>query len=133
MIERQALEPLPYCRLSSKRRPHARERDSIHRNRASAAFALCRRLYCAGPQAANALPDRACSGWTLIESCTWFSPNYLWSCFFFFLSLAPGIPRITLSPDLVFLVVLPPLLYSAAWLTSWRDFLHNMVSISFLA
>src|SRR4051812_73775 len=49
------------------------------------------------------------------------------------LSLAPGIPRITLSPDLVFLVVLPPLLYSAAWLTSWRDFLHNMVSISFLA
>ncbi|HXA84304.1 MAG TPA: cation:proton antiporter, partial [Candidatus Dormibacteraeota bacterium] len=49
------------------------------------------------------------------------------------LSLVPGIPRITLNPDLVFLVVLPPLLFSAAWLTSWRDFVYNLVSISFLA
>jgi monovalent cation/hydrogen antiporter len=49
------------------------------------------------------------------------------------LSLVPAIPRITLNPDLVFLVVLPPLLFSAAWLTSWRDFVHNLVSISFLA
>ncbi len=49
------------------------------------------------------------------------------------LSLVPGIPRVTLNPDLVFLVVLPPLLFSAAWLTSWRDFVHNLVSISFLA
>ena len=30
------------------------------------------------------------------------------------LSLVPAIPRITLNPDLVFLVVLPPLLFSAA-------------------
>ena len=49
------------------------------------------------------------------------------------LSLMPGIPRVTLNPDFIFLVVLPPLLFSAAWLTSWRDFLHNLVSISFLA
>ena len=49
------------------------------------------------------------------------------------LSLIPGIPRITLNPDVVFLVVLPPLLFSAAWLTSWRDFVYNLVSISFLA
>ena len=49
------------------------------------------------------------------------------------LSLVPGIPRVTLNPDLIFLVVLPPLLFSAAWLTSWRDFVHNLVSISFLA
>ena len=49
------------------------------------------------------------------------------------LSLVPSIPRITLNHDLVFLVALPPLLFSAAWLTSWRDFLHNLVSISFLA
>jgi CPA1 family monovalent cation:H+ antiporter len=49
------------------------------------------------------------------------------------LSLVPAIPRITLNADLVFLVVLPPLLFSAAWLTSWRDFVHNLVSISFLA
>src|ERR1043166_1018140 len=49
------------------------------------------------------------------------------------LSLVPGIPRVKLNPDVVFLVVLPPLLYGAAWLTSWRDFVHNLVSISFLA
>ena len=38
------------------------------------------------------------------------------------LSFIPGIPRITLNPDIVFLVVPPPLLYNAAWLTSWREF-----------
>ncbi len=49
------------------------------------------------------------------------------------LSFVPGIPRISLNPDIVFLVVLPPLLYSGAWLTSWRDFKFNLVSICFLA
>jgi len=49
------------------------------------------------------------------------------------LSLIPGIPRITLNPDVVFFVILPPLLYSAAWLTSWREFSFNLVSILFLA
>jgi CPA1 family monovalent cation:H+ antiporter len=49
------------------------------------------------------------------------------------LGLVPGIPHITLSPDLIFLVVLPPLLYAAAWTTSWRDFRYNLVSICFLA
>ena len=49
------------------------------------------------------------------------------------LGLVPGIPGITLNPDLVFLVVLPPLLYAAAWNTSWRDFRYNLVSISLLA
>src|SRR5947209_6096603 len=49
------------------------------------------------------------------------------------LSLVPRIPRIVLNPDLVFLVVLPPLLFAGAWLTSWRDFVYNIVSISFLA
>ena len=49
------------------------------------------------------------------------------------LSFIPGIPKITLNPDLVFLVVLPPLLYSAAWTTSWREFSYNLVSILFLA
>jgi len=47
--------------------------------------------------------------------------------------LVPGMPSITLKPDLVFLVVLPPLLYAAAWNTSWRDFRYNLVSIFFLA
>src|SRR5437764_5058531 len=45
----------------------------------------------------------------------------------------PGMPGITLNPDVVFLVVLPPLLYAAAWTTSWRDFRYNIVSISLLA
>src|SRR6266481_9482562 len=49
------------------------------------------------------------------------------------LSFIPGIPKISLNPEIVFLVVLPPLLYSAAWLTSWRDFKFNLVSICFLA
>ena len=49
------------------------------------------------------------------------------------LSLVPGIPRVTLNPDLIFLAVLPPLIYSAAWFTSWRDFSYNIVSILFLA
>ena len=49
------------------------------------------------------------------------------------LSLVPGIPRVSLNPDIVFLVVLPPLLYAAAWTTSWRDFRYNIVSILLLA
>jgi len=49
------------------------------------------------------------------------------------LSFVPGIPKITLDPDLIFLVALPPLLYAAAWVTSWRDFSRNLVSISMLA
>lgn len=49
------------------------------------------------------------------------------------LSFMPGTPKITLNPDLVFLVVLPPLLYAAAWTTSWRDFRYNFVSIFLLA
>src|SRR5215475_11568775 len=49
------------------------------------------------------------------------------------ISFVPGIPRFSLSPEIVFLVFLPPLLYSAAWVTSWRDFSHNLVSIAMLA
>jgi len=49
------------------------------------------------------------------------------------LSFIPGIPKISLDPNVIFLVVLPPLLYAAAWLTSWRDFKFNLVSILLLA
>ena len=38
------------------------------------------------------------------------------------LSLIPGTPSVDLDPDVVFYVVLPPLLYAAAWTTSWREF-----------
>ncbi len=49
------------------------------------------------------------------------------------LGLVPGIPRIALNPDVIFFVILPPLLYSAAWVTSWREFSYNLVSILLLA
>lgn len=49
------------------------------------------------------------------------------------LAFVPAMPRVTLDPDIVFLVVLPPLLYSAAWNTSWQSFRHNLVSIALLA
>jgi Na+/H+ antiporter len=49
------------------------------------------------------------------------------------LSFVPGIPKIQLNPEVVFLVVLPPLLYGGAWQTSWRDFRQNIVSITMLA
>ena len=49
------------------------------------------------------------------------------------LSLLPHLPRIALDPDVVFLVVLPPLLYVGGFNTSWRDFQHNIVSILMLA
>src|SRR3954452_15917844 len=49
------------------------------------------------------------------------------------LGFVPGIPKVTLDPELVFLVVLPPLLYGAAWNTSWRRFADNLVSIASLA
>lgn len=49
------------------------------------------------------------------------------------LGFVPGIPKITLNPDLVFLVVLPPLLYAAAWVMPWREFKFNFVSIFMLA
>ncbi|MFT3882428.1 MAG: Na+/H+ antiporter [Gemmatales bacterium] len=49
------------------------------------------------------------------------------------ISLFPGLPRITLPSDLVFLVFLPPLLYAAAWQMSWSDFKRNLRPILFLA
>jgi monovalent cation/hydrogen antiporter len=49
------------------------------------------------------------------------------------ISFVPHMPRIPLDPSLVFLIFLPPLLYSAAWGTSWREFRHNLVLISLLA
>jgi Na+/H+ antiporter len=49
------------------------------------------------------------------------------------LALIPGLPRVRLNPELVFLFFLPPLLYPAALFTSWRDFRADLGSISLLA
>jgi len=49
------------------------------------------------------------------------------------LGMLPGLPVIRLDPDLVFLVFLPPILWAAAYFTSWRDFRANLRPITLLA
>ena len=49
------------------------------------------------------------------------------------LGLVPGLPVVTVNPDLVFLVFLPPILWAAAYFTSWREFRYNLRPISLLA
>lgn len=49
------------------------------------------------------------------------------------ISFIPSLPPIHLNAELIFLAVLPPLLFSAAVQTSWRDFRENIVSILLLA
>lgn len=49
------------------------------------------------------------------------------------LGVLPGLPMVTLSPDLVFLVFLPPILWAAAYFTSLREFRRNLRPISLLA
>jgi Na+/H+ antiporter len=49
------------------------------------------------------------------------------------LSFLPGLPQVEFDPNLVLVVVLPPILYQAALATSWRDFRANLRPISLLA
>src|SRR5215469_9498711 len=42
------------------------------------------------------------------------------------LGFVPGLPQITLNPELILALFLPPLIYSSAWLTSWRGFHANL-------
>lgn len=49
------------------------------------------------------------------------------------IGLIPGLPHVELSPEVVFLIFLPPLLYSAAWYTSWPDFKAAKRPITLLA
>lgn len=49
------------------------------------------------------------------------------------ISFIPGMPRLHLDPDLIFLIFLPPLLYEAAWYTSWNDFWKWKRPIALLA
>ncbi len=49
------------------------------------------------------------------------------------ISLVPGLPVIRIDPDKVFLLFLPPLLYAAAWFTSWHEFKANLRPILLLA
>jgi CPA1 family monovalent cation:H+ antiporter len=49
------------------------------------------------------------------------------------LALVPGLPAVRLAPELVLLLVLPPLIYSSAVAMSWREFRFNLRPISLLA
>jgi CPA1 family monovalent cation:H+ antiporter len=49
------------------------------------------------------------------------------------LGFIPGMPEVRLDPDLVLLIFLPPLLYSAAFFTSLRELRRNVRPISMLA
>ena len=47
--------------------------------------------------------------------------------------VVPGMPRLSLPPDLVLIAVLPPLLYGAAFFTSLRELRRNLRPIALLS
>ena len=49
------------------------------------------------------------------------------------LGFVPGIPDVELNPDVVLIIVLPPLLYAAAFFSSLRELRDNLREISLLA
>ena len=49
------------------------------------------------------------------------------------MALIPGLPKVQLAPELVLLVILPPLIYSAGVAMSWREFRFNLRPIALLA
>ena len=49
------------------------------------------------------------------------------------IACVPGLPNVQLTPDIVFLIFLPPLLYAAAWQTPFHDFRKNIRPIALLA
>ncbi len=49
------------------------------------------------------------------------------------LALIPGVPSLSIDPDLVFVVFLPPLLMNGGYFTAWSEFRENIVGIALLA
>lgn len=49
------------------------------------------------------------------------------------IALVPGLPALELAPELVLLVLLPPLIYSAGVAMSWREFCQSLRPITLLA
>jgi monovalent cation/hydrogen antiporter len=49
------------------------------------------------------------------------------------LGFVPGVPRVEIDPDMIFLIVLPPLLYIGAYFTPIRSLRENLTTISSLA
>jgi monovalent cation/hydrogen antiporter len=48
------------------------------------------------------------------------------------IGIIPGLPELAFDPEIIFLLFLPPLLYDAAFRTSWHDFKTNIKPISAL-
>jgi Na+/H+ antiporter len=49
------------------------------------------------------------------------------------LALTPGLPPVEIAPEIILLIVLPPLIYSSAVAMSWREFYFNLRPIALLA
>src|SRR5215204_6440856 len=49
------------------------------------------------------------------------------------MGFVPGLPEVALQPELVLVIFLPPLLYSAAFFASLRDLKYDLRSISLMA
>src|ERR1700704_5590480 len=49
------------------------------------------------------------------------------------LALIPGLPTVELAPEVVLLLVLPPVIYSSAVAMSWREFRFNFRPITLLS
>jgi CPA1 family monovalent cation:H+ antiporter len=49
------------------------------------------------------------------------------------IAFVPGLPNIQIAPEVVLLVILPPLIYSAGVSMSWREFCFNLRPITLLA
>src|SRR6201992_2371184 len=73
------------------------------------------------------------SGVTLLARRTKVAPAILLLLRGCVLAFVPGMPSLELPPELVLLVVLPPLIYSASVAMSWREFKHNLRPIIMLS
>ena len=49
------------------------------------------------------------------------------------IAMIPGLPHPRINPDLIFLIVLPPILHAGGWRTDWFSFTRNIKAISLLA
>jgi len=73
------------------------------------------------------------AGITLLARRTGTAPAILLLIAGIALAFVPGMPHVELPPELVLLLVLPPLIYSASVAMSWREFRFNLRVIFLLA
>src|SRR5580765_8496964 len=73
------------------------------------------------------------AGTTLLARRTNIAPAILLMIAGIALAFVPGMPAVELPPEVVLLLVLPPLIYSASVAMSWREFKQNLRPIALLA